>query len=186
MDELAELELERVGTGRDGLNARRRDIELVFERHQSELFSFTWRASRNSATAEEVVQEAFLRLISEARAGRYPDDPRAWLFRVCINLVRSRRRRQVVANRWRRHLIREDQAPEPAQGVLGRERASGVAIALQSLSPDQRTAFLLALEGYRGPEIARLIGKSEAATRTTLCRARSKIRAAVSDEEAGR
>ena len=187
MDELAELvELERVETSRDGLDARRHDIEVVFERHQSELFGFAWRASSNSATAEEVVQEAFLRLINEARAGRYPDDPRAWLYRVCINLVRSRGRRQAVAERWQRHLIRIDQPPEPDQSVLGRERASAVAIALGGLSRDQRTAFLLAHEGYHGPEIARLLGKSDVATRTILCRARAKIRAAVSTEEAGR
>ena len=187
MDELAELvALERVKSGRDGLDAHRHDIEVVFERHQSELFGFAWRVSGNSATAEEVVQEAFLRLISEARAGRYPNDPRAWLFRVCINLVRSRGRRQVVADRWKRHLIRVDQPLEPDQGVLGRERASAVTIALQSLSGDQRTAFLLALAGYQGPEIARLLGKSDEAARTILCRARAKIRAAVATGEAGR
>ena len=187
MEEPAELvALEKVESGRDGIDVRRRDIEVVFERHQSELFGFAWRASGNSATAEEVVREAFLRLISESRAGRYPNDPRAWLYRVCINLVRSRGRRQAVADRWQRHLIRVDHPPEPDQGVLGRERASAVAIALRGLSRDQRTAFLLAHEGYHGPEIARLLGKSEGTARTILCRARSKIRAAVAAEEAGR
>jgi DNA-directed RNA polymerase specialized sigma24 family protein len=59
---------------------------------------------------------------------------------------------------------------------LAAEEQQAVLTALDSLGPTDRTALLLAAHGYRGSEIASRIGRSEGATRTLLCRARSKVR----------
>src|SRR4051794_39509551 len=52
----------------------------VYEALHAELYSFIARSIREDAEAEDILQEAFLRLTREARAGRLPDQARAWLY----------------------------------------------------------------------------------------------------------
>jgi DNA-directed RNA polymerase specialized sigma24 family protein len=47
---------------------------------------------------------------------------------------------------------------------------------LAGLSASDRNALVLAAQGYHGPEIAASLGRTSGATRTLLCRARSKVR----------
>ena len=51
------------------------------------------------------------------------------------------------------------------------------------LSPVERTALILASRGFSGREVAATIGKSELATRSLMCRARSKLRTELEREE---
>jgi len=184
MDEQVEaVVLEKVRRTDPGVGLHQGKIEAAYDELQRELYSFVVRSSRNSATAEEVVQEAFLRLIREARAGRYPTNPRAWLYTVCVNLVRSKARRQQVADRWLALVGHGQTVQPPEDQVLGSERADAVAMVVGTLPTDQRTAFLLTVQGFRGPEIARILGKSDGATRVLLFRARSAIRQAVLESE---
>ena len=185
MDEQAEaVVLEKVTPTGRGVGTHQSEIEAAYDELQRELYSFALRSSRNSATAEEVVQEAFLRLIREARAGRYPTNARAWLYAVCVNLVRSKARHQQVADRWLAFLRHGEAAEPPEDQVLGHEQADAVAVVVRTLPDDQRTAFLLTLQGFRGPEIARILDKSDGATRVLLFRARCAIRKAVDQGEA--
>ena len=70
----------------------------------------------------------------------------------------------------------------PEAGVLSRERASTLDAALATLSADARSALLLSAQGFSGEEIATAIGRSHAATRTLLSRARVRVRLALQDE----
>jgi DNA-directed RNA polymerase specialized sigma24 family protein len=60
--------------------------------------------------------------------------------------------------------------------VIGRERATALEAALGRLSPDARSALLLSANGFSGEEIAGAIGRSHAATRALLTRARIRMR----------
>jgi DNA-directed RNA polymerase specialized sigma24 family protein len=104
---------------------------------------------------------------------------RSWLFRVAANLATSRARRNNVAVRRAPDLVRRDVAPSPEQELLDREAARLLAGQLDHLPEHARTALLLAADGYSGPEIARLIGRSELATRSLICRHRSRLRGTV-------
>ncbi|HXS71559.1 MAG TPA: sigma factor-like helix-turn-helix DNA-binding protein, partial [Patescibacteria group bacterium] len=64
-----------------------------------------------------------------------------------------------------------------------REWSSEVADALGTLSEESRTALLLAAQGFVGREIADAIGRSEAATRTLMCRARQQMRREIERRE---
>ena len=67
--------------------------------HHQELFAFLVRTTRDPEVAEDLLQESFLRLTREIRAGRAPDNVRAWLYRVGANLAVSRGRRISAALR---------------------------------------------------------------------------------------
>jgi RNA polymerase sigma-70 factor (ECF subfamily) len=156
------------------------DVALVvlgaYESHRSELYGFLIRATRDRELAEDLLQETFARLLREARAGRRPSDPRAWLFRVAANLAVSSGRRQQALQRWAPFLARHDDHLSAEQSYLQRETSDRVEAALKHVSPDARAALLLAAHGAGTAEVARAIGRTELATRSLLCRSRLKLR----------
>jgi len=158
--------------------------------HHEEIFAFLVRTTRDPEVAEDLLGEAFLRLTCEARAGRAPDNVRAWLYRVGANLAVSRGRRVTTALRG---LVRvgSTSAPPvttstPETSYLARESRAALLGVLADLDPGARAALLLAAEGFSGAEIAAAIGRSESATRTLLCRTRLRVRGRLESPEAAR
>ena len=151
-------------------------IAMVFDELGSRIQGMILAATRDAEVAADVTQEAFLRLLREAQAGRYPDKPSAWLYRTALNLAISRSRRVAVARRLEPRLARVDEAPIPEGIVLDRERWRAVGEALSHLSPTERTALLMAGQGMSGVEIAARLGMSHGATRGLMFRARGRLR----------
>lgn len=163
--------------------AARRDAEVIiagaWSDYHGEIYAFLVRTTRDPDTAEDLLSDAFMRLTREVRAGRAPDNVRAWLYRVAANLATSRGRRIAVSLRGLVRIgavavARTDDPPEAS--LLAREGRSELDAVLDDLGPDARTALLLAAEGFTGTEIAAAIGRTEAATRTLLCRTRVSVR----------
>lgn len=148
----------------------------AFDRHQGELNGFAVQLTRNPEAAADLVQEAFVRLVRETKAGRAPDNVRAWLYRVVTNLAASRGRRASVAARWQGRLVEHDVADAPEVGYLEREASGELRRLLAGVSRDERTALLLSAHGFAGSEIAAVLGRSHLATRALLCRARARLR----------
>jgi RNA polymerase sigma-70 factor (ECF subfamily) len=150
----------------------------AFEQYQGELFSFLYRSTRDAAAAEDLVQEAFLRLLKEVDAHRTPDNVRAWLYRVATNLAISRSRRRRTALDWisRYGRTAASVVASPESDLLDREWVVSMDAALATLPHDARTALLLSANGFSGQEIATTIGRSNAATRTLLSRSRVRVR----------
>lgn len=155
----------------------------AYERHGAELLGFLVRVTRDRSLSEDALQETFLRLVREARAGRSPTDPRAWLFRVAANQVVSAARRRATVARWAPFLARGSDSASSEEVVLGREARDRVEAALTVLTPDARTAILLAAHGLGTAAVAAAIGRTELATRSLLCRSRLRIRAHLEQEE---
>ena len=151
-------------------------LEAIFRAHAPGLRGRLLAMTRDPAVADDLVSESFIRLATQIRADRTPDDPAAWLYRVGSNLVVSRARRANVATRAMPGLVRRDDARSPEDEVLDRERDMLLRDVLASLGVDDREIVVLAARGYRPEEIATIIGKSGAATRTRLCRARGRLR----------
>ena len=152
------------------------DVIAAYDANERDLFTFALGVTRDGAAAEDIVQEAFLRLVRESRAGRHPDNARAWLYRVVVNLARTRARRRAVADRWRGLFANRDVVRSPEDDIVGREGAAILAALVASLPTDARMAFLLATDGHSGQEVAALMGRSEGATRNLLWRARRELR----------
>jgi RNA polymerase sigma-70 factor (ECF subfamily) len=134
------------------------------------------RATRDPELAEDVTQEAFIKLLTEARAGRCPDNAGAWLYRAVSNLVISRARRAEVARRLAPRLLDIGAADQPDVIAARRESQAELRTALAVLSPDERTALLLSASGATGLEISARLGRSHGARRALMCRARTRLR----------
>ena len=152
-------------------------VSAAYDEHAVALRAHALRCLRDAAAAEDVVQDAFVRLMAESAAGRAPASPRAWLFRVVTNLVVTRVRHHSVAARRAADLLDRALAPSPEELLVEREAAASLDARLEGLPAHARTAMVLAAHGYSGAEIALRIGRSELATRSLLCRQRRRLRA---------
>jgi RNA polymerase sigma-70 factor (ECF subfamily) len=153
-----------------------RIVETAYDTNAGPLRRRLISVTHDVEVANDLVQEAFVRLAVEVRAGRVPDNVGAWLHRVAANLVASRGRHASVVDRRLADLPRPDHEPSPETASIEAEEATALRHALAGLRPLDRTALVMAAQGFRGPEIADRLGRSHGATRTLLCRARSKMR----------
>lgn len=171
-------------TSQDRITALGRDdtggqsIAAAFHDHSAAVRGNALRLTRDPELAEDVTQEAFLRLVLEAQAGRFPNNVGGWLYRTTANLIVSRARRAAVARRLAPRLLRSEGPMEPDAIAVLQEQHHELTAALASLSAVDRVVLLMAAHGATGEEIAGHLGRSQGATRTLLCRARGRLRAA--------
>jgi RNA polymerase sigma-70 factor, ECF subfamily len=158
-----------------------------FDAHAGRLRAFALNAVRDAATADDLVQESFLRLIEQARSGTKPENVRGWLFRVCGNLIVSRARRRSVADRMRSLLVERGTAPSAEDAIVRADEHARVRTALAALPPDARVALLMSAQGHSSAEIGQAIGRTRNATLTYLSRSRIRLRELLAEtQEAGR
>lgn len=162
-------------------------VSDAYAAYQRELFAFLLHATRDPAAAEDMAQEAFLRLCRELSAGgEPPENVRAWLYRVAGNLAVSRGRRVGVARRWLSRIGGEEETFEaPEWTALRLERHERLEAALAVLPRDQRVGLLMAAHGFSGHEVAVALGRTDVSTRTMLCRARFRLRSMLGDAQPG-
>ena len=145
-------------------------------------FAIAYRMLGSVSEAEDVVQEALLRVHQAIEDGEQIATPRAYVAtvttRLAINELRSARaRREQYVGEWLPEPILTDGVDDRAQHA---EMADSLSLAmlvlLESLSPEQRAALLLHdVFDYGYPEIAEIIGKSEDNVRQLASRARRHV-----------
>ena len=161
-------------------------VAAAFDDHAARLKGFAYASVRDADDAEDVVQEAYVRLIREVQAHRVPENIGSWLFRVCANLLASRGRHSKVVERAKPYLVDRGVGRSPEDATVERETDVGLMAALSTLPPDMRVALLMAASGEGSAAIGAAIGRSEGASRTLLCRARLRLREAIATEEGAR
>jgi RNA polymerase sigma-70 factor, ECF subfamily len=146
-------------------------FEDFFELHYVGLFRALWLITRDRSEAEDIMQEAFLRLWERwDRVGKL-EDPAGYLYRSAMNLFRSRRRRALMAVR---RVVVEPFARDELAAVEGRD---AVRQALSSLTPRQRAVVvLLHVLGLNSVEAARALGISPSTVRVLAARAKSTLK----------
>lgn len=154
-------------------------VSAAFETHSAAVYGAALRATHDADVAADVMQEAFVRLLLEARAGRYPDHVAGWLHRTSTNVVISRARHESVARRCAPRLAAGETTATPDEIAVRHEEEATLRAALEALPATDRAVLLLAASGVSGQEIADRTGKSHGATRVALCRARARLRATV-------
>jgi RNA polymerase sigma-70 factor (TIGR02957 family) len=156
--------------------------ELVAELRPT-AFAVAYRMLGSVAEAEDVVQEALLRVHRAVEAGERLESPRAYVAtvatRLAIDELRSARaRRERYVGEWLPEpLVGDAPLDDPARHA---EMADSLSLAflvlLERLTPEQRAVFLLReVFDYGYGEIAAIIGKTEDNTRQLATRARRHV-----------
>jgi RNA polymerase sigma-70 factor, ECF subfamily len=142
-----------------------------FETERTRLFGALAVMSGNRAEAEEVMQEAFLKVWERWDRVAAMDSPTGFLYRSAMNVYRSRIRRAAVAVRKAANLL----PPDDALGdVDDRDELTRL---LQTLTPREREAIVLtSYLGYSTEEAGKLLGIRASTVRVLTTRARASIR----------
>ena len=155
-------------------------LAVPFEQHRSHLRGVAYRMLGSLSEAEDAVQEAWLRLQRSDTSA--VENLKGWLTtvvgRVCLDMLRARKSRREEALRERRRLWRSATGQRSQEEALLAD-AVGLAllVVLETLPPAERLAFVLHdLFAVPFEEIARIVHRSEAATRQLASRARRRVR----------
>jgi RNA polymerase sigma-70 factor (TIGR02957 family) len=153
-----------------------------FDKLRPTAFAIAYRMLGSVSEAEDVVQEGFLRLHRAREGGESIESPRAYLStvvsRLALDELRSARaRRETYVGEWLPEpLIRSDDDDPARQLEMADSLSLAFLVLLESLSPEQRAAFLLREvfdESY--DRIAEIVGTSEQNARQLVARARRHV-----------
>lgn len=158
------------------------DRERLLDELRPVSFAIAYRMLGSVSEAEDVVQEALMRVDQALQAGEQIASPRAYVAtvttRLAINELRSARvRRERYVGEWLPEPILTDDRDDPAWYAETADPLSlAMLVLLESLSPEQRAVLLLHdVFDYGYPEIAAIVGKSEDNVRQLASRARRHV-----------
>ena len=159
-----------------------RAFEVLYARHRAILFRFLLRSCRERATADEMFQETWSRVIAARERYRVEAKFTTWLLQIAHNLLidQVRRQRPQAGSEETDEVFRNLDAPESEQPerVLSEfEQRRRLQLALEDLPDEQRTAFLLRMESGLGlEEIASVTQVGAETVKSRLRYAFAKIR----------
>ena len=156
--------------------------ERLLDELRPPAFAIAYRMLGSVAEAEDVVQEALLRVHTAIEQGERIESPRAYVAtvatRLAIDQLRSARvRRENYVGEWLPEPLVADPTGDPArQAEMADSLSLAFLVLLESLSPEQRAVLLLRdVFDYGYGEIAEIVGKSEDNTRQLAVRARRHV-----------
>jgi RNA polymerase sigma-70 factor (ECF subfamily) len=169
-------------------------FDRLVDAYKQRIFTHVLRMVNHREDAEDLTQEAFM------RAYRYlhlydPSRPfRSWMYAIATNTalngLRARGRRGIEASfddEWRPSAAEtplNNPAPDPRQGAARSELADRLSEAVSALAPAHAALIHLHYtEGMSIREAAEVVGMSEGAAKTALCRARKQLRKRLIEDE---
>jgi RNA polymerase sigma-70 factor (ECF subfamily) len=140
-----------------------------YRRHARALWAYVYRVSGNAADADDIVQDAFCRMLATEASALSEEERRRYVFRIAGNLMVDRWRRSKRELSWLARLRPPVELPV--------EHDDTVLRTLAQLKPRERALLWLAyVEEQDHREIAESLGLSRGSVRVLLSRARSRIR----------
>ena len=154
--------------------------------HSAAVFRVAYRIAGNEADAEEIVQEAFLRGYQRLESFQQRSGFGTWIYRIAVNCALNRLNQPGIAAEYRpgdENDPEEKTVPvaawdaDPERSLLSREVGAAQEMALQRLTPTEKTAFVLRhLEDRSTSEIAEVLGIAPNAAKQAVFRAVQKLR----------
>lgn len=150
-------------------------FEEFFDQERDRLYRALWLVTRNRFEAEELTQEAFVRVLERWDRIAVMDDPRAYLFRTAMNAFRTSYRRAILAAKRTMRVVPADDA------IAEVDERDATVRALARLSPRQRAAVVLTdVLGFTSEEAARMLGIRASTLRMHASRAHAALKETMS------
>jgi len=175
--------------GRGAVDEAHERFALLVANHQRRASRIAFQSLRDSAEADEAVQDAFVKAFSHIATYREAWPFEVWFTRILINGCLDRRKARARRDRW---LVPADDVGlgdaqrsiagtipiDPEQRLLARERRHRLASAVDQLDGRQRTIFMLChYADFTAREVSAMTGLNESTVRVHLFRAARKLRA---------
>jgi RNA polymerase sigma-70 factor (sigma-E family) len=164
-------------------NNRDECVSRLFDEHYRGLCRLAGLLLNDSAAAEEVVQEAFLRTFSSWWRVRHPERAQWYLRTSVVNLCRSKLRRRNTEERGNRVTWSDEDRKSGTDATDLSDDAVTLVRFVRQLPPRQRDAVVLRYyEDLPEAEIARILGCAVGTIKSQLSKARATIAAAMEEE----
>jgi RNA polymerase sigma-70 factor, ECF subfamily len=161
---------------RDGPVPEPISFESFFEDHRAKVFGAMCLVTGNRQEAEEITQDAFLRLLERWDRVAHLDDLTGFLFKTAMNVFRNRARRASIAAR------RSIGIADRGDDLAAVEDRDEVIRAMRPLTPRQRAALVLTgYLGYSSEEAAQVLGVRASTVRALATKGRATARATVEE-----
>lgn len=149
----------------------------LYERYKRSMMGVCLRYARQRAEAEDIFQEAFVKIFRGLNELRHPEHLNAWVRRVVVNTAIN----HYHQHEKYRHTTDLDAVPEAAARddapLLAQLGTDELLRLIQQLPDGYRLVFnLYVIEGYTHPEIGGLLGISENTSKSQLARAKAWLR----------
>jgi RNA polymerase sigma-70 factor (ECF subfamily) len=150
----------------------------IYDRYAEPIYRYLYRTVGDSAQAEDLTGEVFVKLLQALNTPRAPREKlKGWLYRVAHNLAMDWFRQQ---GRSMTLALDEELAADddpPSRAVEKQELQQRLRLAIAQLTRDQQQVILLRFgEGFKIAEVSRLMGKSEGAVKILQHRAVKRLR----------
>ena len=151
--------------------------EALVVRHTGKLFRVAFRITGNEADAEDVVQEAFLLGYRKLESFESRSDFGTWIYRIAVHCALKKIRGSEEAGLEQNEIQVADSAAGPDRLLLSGEIGAMQEIAMHSLTPIERTAFVLRyMEERTCEEIGAALDIAPNAAKQAVFRAVQKLR----------
>lgn len=154
-------------------------FSTLYTQYDRLLYSFLWKLTKSSDTAEEIVQETFLRVWLNRDKFPEVEHPRAYIFRIASNIAATWLGRRFIAQKAiDAHQCEQPAGTDEVQEALALKDLSTLVARIIAEMPEQRRQiYLLHREaGLRSQEIADQLGLSPSTVRNTIATAIRFIR----------
>ena len=154
-------------------------VERIYEAERDNIYSYLLYLGVAAPRAQELAQDAFLKLYLKMSQRESIDNPRAWLYRVAHNLALRVHEREPVFDELDANCNIPECLTDPESALIDRQRRAALAHAIRGLSPQQRNCLHLRVQGLRYREIADVVGISISAVGEFLRRAVARLKEAM-------
>ena len=150
------------------------DFNIKYEKYSRLIFRTAYQYLLNFSSAEDIVQEVFVKLLTNRKPFNNDEHEKAWLIRVAANLSK---------NRIEYNKLRDTDELNDELVAEQRDDLTFVWEAVKELPDNYREVIhLFYEEGYQTDEIAEMLGETGANIRTKLKRAREKLKSILQEE----
>ncbi len=182
--DLSQKELEEIV--REAQQGSLESFHRLYQSYSRAIYNFIWRLVGESADAEDLTQETFLKAHSELKKLRDPAQFKYWLYRIARNEVYQKLRKSQRATvvsiddeevSYYDFLEDDSSGLDPESQVLALELNLVIRQALDAMSPKYRDVFVLAVfqkESYEN--ISKIVGRSLLSVKTDIYRARLAVK----------
>ena len=156
--------------------------ELVLE-HSHAMFRLAWRLTGNASTAEDIVQETFIKVWKKIGTFRAESSFRSWLHRITVNTAMDYLRKQSRRNKFEvedpKYEQLEHSAGLPSQDMQI-DISKQIEVAMRHLTKTERSALMLRhFEGHSINEISEILEITTGACKQAIFRGVKKMRIAL-------
>ncbi len=163
-----------------------RAMEEIYNRYKRPLFNLAYRYTFDRVTAEDLLQDIFIKIFTHMKDVQKDETFVAWMYRIAVNTCYSfLRRRQSRGGRMIALSEVEGKKEEAVYDEHEDSLAAPLDRALQELPERLRAVFLLHdVQGYKHGEIGRMLGVSVGTSKSQLFKARMRIREWLKEKKA--